>query len=166
MDTKAITSRNFRNPTLTGLVSESRVIVVATPENPETREREIHFKVPPDKSALPYKQTLFRYRVNEVLLGEIPSGTIIEVVEANTQMRQRESYNYDVYGKTMSIAWRRYVPQSQPAENTPHILFLRGNAGNKDSDLEFIAQGGLEGIQAREEVVRLIAQRFGNFSRT
>ena len=134
------------------LVNRSSVIVVAKQDEPAWHHHEIIFFGRSKENVLPYKQTRFHYKVSETLLGDISSGSSIEIIEADTSMHQTEHYNYHAEKMTMSIAWQRYAQKYETHDGEPGILFLQ-----QDNDgLSFIVQGGFEGIQALDEVRVLI----------
>lgn len=134
------------------LVNRSSVIVVAKQDEPAWHHHEIIFFEQSKENVLPYKQTRFHFKVSETLLGNISSTASIEVIEADTSMRQTEHYNYHAKNMTMSIASQRYAQKCEAKDAEPRILFLQQDG----EEFSFIVRGGFEGIELIDEVRGLI----------
>ena len=146
--------------TLKNLVFRSRIIVVATRQVPAFHSHKVFFFDSSVKDILPYNQSRFHFTIDDVLLGyaSIDDGSIddyIEVIEADSNMRQTEHYNYHVNNMTMSNHCQRYAQKFEETEGEPRILFLQ----EYNDELSYIVNGGDEGLQAVDEVREIIRKK-------
>ncbi|MDH5178156.1 MAG: hypothetical protein OEZ39_01960 [Gammaproteobacteria bacterium] len=151
-------------------------VVVAEPDEPFMRINLIHFddKVNQLRESAtgftvddvpPWQQHIFRFRVVSVLSGNLLPDARIEVIEADSDSSQSAHFKYCAMRMNVSSDHNLYAQQFEFADDAPRILFLRElfspgfGRDSPDRGFEFIARGGMEGLDALESVQTLLEKR-------
>lgn len=152
----------YHTLTLTELIGESDMIVIARKAEPFIVTRQWSVGIGPSGEPVPpFPASAYRFQASEMLYAKaghrIRADQIIEVAPSGQQVRFAEYRGRKLFGRTMSYAARRYEPSAPEAfdRDAELILFLSSDGGR----LEFTAERAWEPVAQKSAILKLLRPR-------
>jgi hypothetical protein len=139
--------------TLEEAMARTEAVVVARPLEPEIRRIEI--PLTPDGKHPPFGRILYRFRVEEVLKGELAAGEEIEVDNPSwgyDLVVHRKRYLEGVNKITIHESYESSITNEELKADPRRILLL----GKSDEGWEFTCRGSSESLRRLPDVRRLL----------
>lgn len=146
--------------TLEQTLPRTNVVVVATPADPPHRFEEISITPgggPPTEEYPAFRRQFLRYRVDEVLFGDAPTGDVIEVERSSgVTLGAHELYHVKKVSKILAYEEYETSLTDKDVEKDPRRILLLYRF---PTSWKWAVDGSEEPLRFRKKIEKLLAAR-------